>query len=174
VTGIEAEPGSRIGPFVFGTDGRGAENLIVPAGGMRTARTAESGVAQRDAGGNIRSQDNLFMNGGEIFTFTLSAVPKAVNQLLAKAEKTKDDVGLFVFHQANQYMLEALRKNLKLPPERFFMHLKDCGNTVSATIPIALKAAQAEGKLQDGDLVMVVGFGVGYSWAAALIRWTHK
>jgi 3-oxoacyl-[acyl-carrier-protein] synthase-3 len=160
-----------IGPFVLGTDGRGAENLMVPAGGMRYPRTAETGVAVQDEAGNLRSRDNLFMNGAEIFNFTLKAVPDAVSRLLDRAKKTKEEIDLFVFHQANQFMLDHLRKRLKLPPEKFYIHLCDCGNTVSSTIPIALKAAVLEGKLKNGDLAMLVGFGVGYSWAAGLVRW---
>jgi 3-oxoacyl-[acyl-carrier-protein] synthase-3 len=146
---------SWIGPFVFGTDGRGAENLIVRHGGMR----------ERESLGH------LHMNGPEIFTFTLRAVPKAVNDLLARAEKMLDDVDLFVFHQANRYMLEHLRDKLSIPHEKFVLHLSHCGNTVSSTIPIALKEAQTQGQLHRDRLVMVVGFGVGYSWGATLLRW---
>lgn len=162
---------SALGPFVFGTDGSGARDLIVPTGGMRTPRTAESAVSKPDASGNLRSEDNLFMNGGEIFAFTLREVPRLVDQLLERAGRNKDDIGLFVFHQCNKYMLDVLRKRLKIPPERFYVHLQECGNTVSCTLPIALKAAESEGRLKAGDLIMLVGFGVGYSWAGTLVRW---
>ena len=82
-----------------------------------------------------------------------------------------EEIHLFVFHQPNQHMLETLRKQMRIPPEKFFIYLKDCGNTVSCTIPIALRAAVTEGRLRPGALVMLVGFGVGYSWAANLLRW---
>jgi 3-oxoacyl-[acyl-carrier-protein] synthase-3 len=158
------------GPFVYGTDGAGAPNLIVPAGGMRQARTAETAVAREDDSENWRSQDNLYMAGGEIFNFTLSAVPKSVQALLEKAQVSLEQVDLFVFHQANRFMLDHLRKRLKIPVEKFQVSMAHCGNTVSSTIPIALKEAQREGRLTEGSTVMLVGFGVGYSWGATLLR----
>ncbi|MGD0500281.1 MAG: ketoacyl-ACP synthase III [Bryobacteraceae bacterium] len=160
-----------LGPFVFGTDGSGAKNLIVPTGGMRRARTAESAATVEDKDGNWRSEDNLYMNGAEIFNFTLRAVPECVERLLAKAARRMEDVDLFVFHQANRFMLDHLRRKLKIPAERFPVAMEHCGNTVSSTIPIALKIARERGQLQAGRLVMAVGFGVGYSWGAGFIRW---
>ena len=130
-----------LGPFVYGTDGAGAPNLIVPAGGMRQARTAETAIAKEDDSENLRSQDNLFMAGGEIFNFTLSAVPKSIQALLERASLSFEQIDLFVFHQANRFMLEHLRKRLKIPAEKFQVSMAHCGNTVSSTIPIALKEA---------------------------------
>ena len=120
---------------------------------------------------SARGEANLYMNGPEIFAFTVQAVPRVVQELLARSSKNLDDIDLFVFHQANQYLLEHLRKKLKIPAERFFVGMRLCGNTVSCTIPIALKQATIAGRIQSGDLVMLVGFGVGYSWGATLIRW---
>lgn len=160
-----------IGPFVYGSDGRGAPNLIVPAGGMRRPHSAESAVAVEDQAGNVRSQDNLFMNGGEIFLFTLDVVPLVIGQLLQKAGLALSDIDFFVFHQANQSMLDPLRKRMGIPAEKFQISLAHCGNTVSSSIPIALKDAAAAGSIPDGALVMLVGFGAGYSWGATLVRW---
>lgn len=160
-----------IGPFAYGTDGRGGKNLMVPTGGLRIMRTDESAKTIKDENGNLRSQDNLYMNGPEIFTFTLLRVPALVKEILAVSGKSMEEIDLFVFHQANKFMLENLRKKIKIPEDKFFMSFKNYGNTVSSTIPIALKDAQSEGKLKSGDLVMLVGFGVGYSWGATLIRW---
>jgi 3-oxoacyl-[acyl-carrier-protein] synthase III len=160
-----------IGPFVYGTDGKGRENLIVQTGGSRRPVREHTGNRPPDeANGSARFPDNLYMNGPEIFTFTLSAVPQAVGQLLARAEKTIEDVDLFVFHQANRFMLDHLRQKLKIPSEKFVVALSHCGNTVSSTIPIALKEAAGQGQLTPGQLVMLVGFGVGYSWGATFIR----
>ncbi len=161
-----------LGPFVYGTDGEGAGNLIVPTGGTRRPRTAESAEAVEDESGNMRSSDNLFMDGAEVFNFTLSAVPRSVEALLAKAQITAADVDLFVFHQANRTMLEHLRKRVKIPAEKFEVSMSHCGNTVSSTIPIALKHALDGSRLRPGQLVMLVGFGVGYSWGATLARWS--
>lgn len=159
-----------LGPFVYGTDGSGGPNLIVPTGGMRQTRTAETAIPIEDDSENLRSQDNLFMAGAEIFNFTLSAVPKSIHLLLERARLSFEQIDLFVFHQANQFMLDHLRKRLKIPVEKFQVSMAHCGNTVSSTIPIALKEAQNQGRLQEGSLVMLVGFGVGYSWGATLLR----
>jgi len=160
-----------IGPFVYGTDGSGAENLIVPTGGMRRRAAPANEEPAVDADGNLRTSASLYMNGPEIFTFALRAVPKVVQELLSRSGKELADIDLFVFHQANLYMLEHLRKKLKIPAEKFFVGLRDCGNTVSCTIPIALKQAADQGRLKAGSLVMLAGFGVGYSWGATLVRW---
>jgi len=165
------EPQNLKSAYVFGTDGRGAGNLIVPAGGLRRRSSPATAEAVSDENGNWRSPDNLYMNGGEIFNFTLDAIPQSVSRLLARSGKQLQDVDLFVFHQANRYMLDYLRKKLKIPQEKFYIWLSSCGNTVSSTIPIALKHAVQDGRLNTGQLVMLVGFGVGYSWGATLIQW---
>jgi 3-oxoacyl-[acyl-carrier-protein] synthase III len=171
IEAVAGEEDTAPAPFVFGTNGKGGANLIVPSGGLRTPSTPESAQAVSDENGNWRSQDNLFMNGAEIFNFTLRAIPDCVSRLLAHTNRRIEDIDLFVFHQANRYMLEHLRKKLGIPVEKFCLCLSHCGNTVSSTIPIALKHARLEGRLQDGQLVMLVGFGVGYSWGATLLQW---
>jgi 3-oxoacyl-[acyl-carrier-protein] synthase III len=169
---VEAASGEDMpAPFILGTNGKGAANLMVPAGGIRTPSTPETAQAVDDGNGNMRSRDNLFMNGADVFSFTLRVVPDCVNRLLARANVRLEDVDCFVFHQANRYMLEHLRKKMGIPEEKFCLCLSHCGNTVSSTIPIALKHAALEGRLKDGQLVMLVGFGVGYSWGATLLRW---
>lgn len=164
-------PEAGIGPFVLGTDGAGAKNLIVPRGGMRERSLSGAAEAKSDDYGNQRSADNLFMDGAEIFTFTLRVVPKMVQDLLLRAGKTASEIDLFVFHQANEYMLEHLRKKMKIPHEKFVVSMEDCGNTVSATIPIALQRAVQQGRIRSGHTLMLVGFGVGYSWGATLVKW---
>ncbi len=150
-------PHAGIGPFIFGTDGTGAANLIVRKGALRPDDPP-------------KQTPYLYMNGPEIFVFTLNTIPKVVHNLLAVAGKSIADIDLFIFHQANAYMLEHLRKRLEIPTEKFFVEVRDVGNTVSATIPIAIKQAQQAGRLRSGQLAMLVGFGVGYSWCATLIR----
>jgi 3-oxoacyl-[acyl-carrier-protein] synthase-3 len=132
--------------------------------------TAETAVEQQDASGNTRSARNLYMNGPEIFTFTLREVPSLVERLLSRAGLLLEDVDFYVFHQANRFMLEQLRRKLRIPPEKFCINLENYGNTVSATIPMALDLAMERGQIATGAAVMVVGFGVGYSWAAALLK----
>ena len=169
IAGVE-DAQELIGPLILGTDGSGWQNLIVPVSGARRRHTAETGVATEREGGNWRSDENLFMNGPEILTFTLRTVPKAVRALLDRWQRPLEDVDLFVFHQASRFMLERLRDKMGLPAQKFWIDLEECGNTVSATIPIALEKAMALGRVASGSRVMIVGFGVGYSWAAAMIR----
>jgi 3-oxoacyl-[acyl-carrier-protein] synthase-3 len=159
-----------LGPFVYGTDGSGGPNLIVPAGAMRRPRSEETALEIEDDQGNVRAANDLYMNGPEVFNFTLERVPDTVRRLLEKAGLSLEEVDLFVFHQANSYMLDHLRKRLGIPQEKFVVAMGDCGNTVSSTIPIALKHAAASGRLGRGMSVMAVGFGVGYSWGAAIVR----
>src|SRR5262249_14817278 len=158
-----------IGPIVFGTDGRGAQELIVPAGAMRQPLTPETAVERTDSSGNVRTDRHLYMNGGESFYFTIRTIPRLVSDLLSKARKSLADVDHFVFHQANRFMLEHLRRKLAIPQEKFCINMTSYGNTVSSTVPMALEIAMQRGEIVPGDRVMLVGFGVGYSWAAALV-----
>jgi len=162
-----------IGPFVYGTDGRGAKNLIVKTGGMRSPVAGfASGGGDEDADEHPLVPPTLYMNGPEIFLFTLEAVPDLVQAVLDQTGLTFNDFDLFVFHQANEYMLRHLRDKIAIPPDRFFVAMSHCGNTVSSTIPIALKEAHKAGRIKPGDRLMLVGFGVGYSWGATVMRWS--
>jgi len=152
--GADAHAREPIGPFVFGTDGSGASHLIVEGGGAR----------------NPHGDPHLRMNGAEVFAFTLREVPAAIDALLDKARLTKDDVDYFVLHQANRFMLDALRKKIGVPQDAMPIHMEDVGNTVSSTIPLALTRMREAGQLTPGTRLMLVGFGVGYSWAATLIH----
>lgn len=158
-----------IGPFVFGTDGSGARDLIVEAGGFRRPGDAASARELTDASGNVRSADHLYMNGADVFAFTLREVPQAIDALLDKSGLGRDDVGLYVLHQANRFMLDALRRKLGLDAARMPVCMEDVGNTVSSSIPLALIALREAGAIPTGARLMLVGFGVGYSWAATLI-----
>lgn len=148
----------RIGPFVYGTDGSGGKNLIVTQGGMRYP------------GPPVSEESGLTMNGGEIFTFSVREVAVAVEELLTRSQLTRDTIDLFIFHQANGYMLNFLQKKCEIPEEKFYTWYSSTGNTVSNTIPIALHHALLEGKIREGMTVMLVGFGVGLSWSACIVR----
>jgi 3-oxoacyl-[acyl-carrier-protein] synthase-3 len=166
---ISTDGFATIEEFDLGTDGKGAENLIVRTGGLRNQKTGTLG--ELDEFGNIISSDHLFMNGGEIFNFTLDAVPKLMNNVLLKNNLGKDDIDLFVFHQANKYMLNHLRKKLGVEEEKFYYFLENVGNTVSSTIPIALYEAMKENKIHVGSNVLLAGFGVGYSWGGTILKY---
>lgn len=168
LTGVNREA-QGVGPFVMGTDGGGATNLIVAAGAARSPANCYSTNKTKGAWDN--RERFLVMNGGEIANFTLEVVPKALNKLIKKAGITMADVDLFIFHQANAYMLDALRKKCEIPEEKFMLCVRDFGNTVSSSIPISLVHAVRDGRLLSDNVVMLVGFGVGYSWGACLVRW---
>ncbi len=157
-----------LGPFVFGTDGSGAENLIVRNGAMRLMPDK---LIDPAPDGLLRPYRSLYMNGAAIFTFTLKVIPPVVRDVLVRANKCMEDIDLFVFHQANRFMLEHLREKLQIPETKFYISMEHTGNTVSCTIPIALKNAASDGSLKPGATVLLVGFGVGYSWGACLMRW---
>lgn len=157
-----------IGPFVFGTDGAGAKNLIVRTGGFRCPGKLP-GAETTDEFGNVTDPNSLHMNGPEILNFTLRVVPATINELLRKSNRSAEEIDFYVFHQANKYLLDALRKRMKIPQEKYAEWYTHCGNTVSATIPIALCHALKEGRVKRGQRVMLVGFGVGYSWGACLV-----
>ena len=159
-----------IGPFVFGTDGRRADMLIVPAGAHRMPATPETAIEQVDSSGGVRSKDQIFMNGPGIFTFAVDTVPKLVEDLLVKSEKTRDDIGCFIFHQANRFMLDRLREICDLDESRYFNDILHRGNTVSSTIPIAMLDARDAGMLGANQPIMLIGFGVGLSWGGTLVR----
>jgi len=157
-----------IGEFVFGTDGSGFQDLIIKNGGLRN-RVVPDVEEIAYGNGNITSDNNLYMNGPGIFNFTINNIPQLVLQTAEKNKLTLNDIDFFIFHQANQFMLEYLRKKIKIPPEKFCIDLENTGNTVSATIPIALKNAFLKDQIKAGDKVMLVGFGVGLSWGATVI-----
>ena len=153
-----------IGDFVFGTDGAGAENLIVKNGSMLFPKVENEDII--DEYGNVRNDNNLYMNGSEIFSFTSESVPELTSSILEKIDNKLEDIDLFIFHQANKYMLNHLRKKIGIPEERFYISMKESGNTVSSTIPIALRNAMDDGKTTGCENIILSGFGVGYSWAS--------
>ena len=139
---------------------------MVKSGGMRFREPIND--LQFDENGNPRSSDYLYMNGSEIFNFTIDAVPPLIEDTLAKNALTREDVDGYVFHQANKFMINFLRKKLKIEPEKFFTYMSEVGNTVSNTIPIVLSE-----KLNDKSLkgnIILAGFGVGYSWGGCKLK----
>ena len=154
---ITASKKKTVGPFVLGTDGSGYKDLMVK----------NSGTIK-----NIDTERNLyFMNGSAVFMFTMRVVPKAVNDLLIKEKCNTEDIDLFVFHQASKLVIDNLKRLLKLSNEKVFENYQLVGNTVSSSIPIALSQAKSAKKIKKGSIVMLVGFGVGLSWGATILRY---
>jgi 3-oxoacyl-[acyl-carrier-protein] synthase-3 len=154
--------------FEYGTDGKGANNLIVKNGGLRNFK--KTSIETIDEYNNTISDDYLYMNGPEIFAFTLSAVPALITNTLFKNNLKQEKIDLFILHQANQYILEHLRKKIKIDKEKFFVFMENCGNTVSSTIPIAVFEAQKQAKILKNQHILLAGFGVGYSWAGTVLK----
>ncbi len=165
---IEKSEEEHIGEFVLGTDGSGYKNLIVPNGGLRNRYDINAKEID-DGSGSIRTDNNLYMDGPEIFNFAINAIPKLVSETLEKNNTILEDLDYVIFHQANKTINEYLRKKIDIPKEKFYLNLLHTGNTVSATIPIAIKDALDNKLIKKGGKVLLVGFGVGYSWGGTII-----
>ena len=146
---LESSGDGSIGPFSFFTDGSGGDLLALKEN---------------------NGKEQLFMDGKKVFKFSLREVPKAFNELLIKANLKQEDIDLFIFHQASAVILRQLKSKLNIPDEKWFQNIKDMGNTVSATIPIAIKQAKDNGQFKPKMNVMLMGFGVGLSVAGCIVR----
>jgi 3-oxoacyl-[acyl-carrier-protein] synthase-3 len=147
-----------LGEFIFGTDGNGAENLIVNGISARNFYTLKD-----------VDRPTLYMNGPEIFNFTIETIPPLIHQVINKNKLQLSEIDYFILHQANKYILEFLISEIGLDKSKCHIDMLDYGNTVSNTIPIALKDAFDRRIIQKGDKVLLAGFGVGYSWASTII-----
>ncbi|HLQ46252.1 MAG TPA: 3-oxoacyl-[acyl-carrier-protein] synthase III C-terminal domain-containing protein, partial [Planctomycetaceae bacterium] len=168
-TAIEFDPAAPEMNFVLGTDGRGASHLIVPAGEYRQPRDALSSQRTTRADGGLRSDEDLSMNGPEVFAFTLREVPTLAQQTLSAAGWTLDGVDAVVMHQANTFMLTHLAKRLKLPKEKMPLSLREFGNTSCSSIPVTMAACLNDALTASPQKLMLLGFGVGFSWAGAAL-----
>lgn len=153
------------------TSGKGHERFIIPAGGNRLPRSKETRQSTKDSSGNYRSAENIHMDGMGILAFVNTKVPPQIRGILARNEMTLEDIDLFVFHQASDLALDSLTRLLEIDPGKVFRNLERIGNTVSASIPIALKQAWELGRVHQGDVILLSGFGVGLSWATAIIKY---
>ncbi|UOE48306.1 ketoacyl-ACP synthase III [Mucilaginibacter sp. SMC90] len=164
---VSTEGFAAIGNFELGTDGKGAGNLMVKQGAIRHPEKTTDTVD--DGYGNKQSPGNLHMDGPEIFAFTSKEIPGLITDALKKNGVGKADIGQFILHQANQYMLEHLRKKMDIASENFYIYMANVGNTVSSSVPIALYEAMKEKPVQPQSKWLLAGFGVGYSWAGTVI-----
>lgn len=156
--------------FSFYTDGKGFDKLIVKNSGVRFRNNVSSNVFDEN-NNYLSNEENLYMDGRAIFEFTSFKVPSLIKVVLEKNNVLLEDIDLFIFHQANAFMMQFIRKRCKIPEDKFFIHLKNCGNTVSSTIPIALNEAIKQERIKKGNKVMLVGFGVGLSMGATIIEY---
>ncbi len=156
--------------IVCATSGKNHDAFMIPAGGCRIPISEKTHSSTTDHSGNVRSAENIHMDGMDILTFVNSKVPEQVRSILARNSLTVEDIDLYVFHQASRLALDSLTRLLKLKPEKVFRNLGEVGNAVSASIPIALKDALDSGKLHPGEMVLLSGFGVGLSWGTAIVE----
>lgn len=168
-TALERDDSAASTTFVLGTDGQGFQHLIVPAGGCRTPRSDATSIRTPRESGNERSDEDLFMNGAEVFAFSLHEVPAMIDAAIAASGCAHSDVDAFVFHQANRFMVDYLARKTNMPVEKVPYSLHEYGNTSSASIPLTMTTSLA-GELQNSRKKLVLaGFGVGFSWATAVI-----
>jgi len=162
---IDAAEEPSLGSFLFGTDGRGAETLLVTEGGCRPAADAVQPSKRK------RWPSSLFMDGPALVKFTLDVVPPLIDRLLADARWNSDQVDYYLLHQATAFLLEHLRDRLELDEQKTPEALRFCGNTVSSTIPLLMNELRGDGRLRPGKQTLLIGFGVGFSWAGCV--WTE-
>lgn len=158
-----AEPDQGLLAFHLGADGGGADLLKQPAGGSRMPASEET----------VRSGLHyVYMNGREVFKFAVKVMGEAAQAALDKCGLSFADVDYYIPHQANYRIIESSARRFGLPMERVFVNIDRYGNTSSASIPVALDEALTEGRIRPGDLVLLVAFGGGLTWGAAVCRWT--
>jgi 3-oxoacyl-[acyl-carrier-protein] synthase-3 len=154
------EPGIGVLESVLGSDGSGSEKLFLPAGG------AKMPASHQTVENNLHY---MYMDGNAIFKWSVRKVPKVMDEILAINNLTFDDIQLVIPHQANIRIIEAIAKRFDCPMDKMFVNLDKYGNTVAATIPIALHEAIEEGRVAKGDKVLLIGFGGGLTWGGQVI-----
>lgn len=152
------------------SSGKYYDKFYIPAGGLRMPRSVLTSIEKKDNKGNIRSKNDIDMDGFGVWSFINSFVPKQIINLLERNNLDKSQIDLFVFHQASQMTLDSLAKKLRLDEDKVFTNLLEIGNTVSASIPIAIKDAFDQGRIKEGAKVLLSGFGVGMSFGSLIIQ----
>ena len=155
----------------LGTYGKGHEHFMIQAGGCRIPKNASTRAVIKDKSGNSRTQEHIAMEGFALVSLVRGKVLSHIKEILEANRLKVNDIDLFIFHQASQLVLDSLQKALDLPAEKVYNNLAQIGNTVSSSLPIALKDAVDQGRIKRGDKILLSGFGVGFSWGSAIIEW---
>lgn len=164
---INASDTRTLEAFQFGTDGSGADTLLVGDGGAREPHDAIKPRHRK------RWKSRLYMDGPSLMSFTVVAIPKLIEEILELAELSMTDIDLFLLHQATHKMLAQMQARLGVNDERLPIRLANCGNTVSCTLPILISQLRNDRRIQNGKPNLLVGFGVGWSWAGCVWRDTY-
>jgi len=154
----------------LGSSGSGYNKFWIPAGGLRLPKSDITSAEIEDDRGNIRTQNDIEMDGFGVWSFINSVAPKQVNRLLKRNNIEQTNIDQFIFHQASKMTLESIRRIMKLDEEQVFINIYNIGNTVSASIPIALKDAIDQSKIENGSTLILSGFGVGLSYGTILME----
>jgi 3-oxoacyl-[acyl-carrier-protein] synthase-3 len=162
--------GLKIGNFVFGTDGNGMKYLYVERGGVKNP-IDQNWLEENVNEDNNLNRGKLIMDGLEVFRFALERVPTLVDEVLLANQLTMNEIDLVIFHQAGKQILDALKKKCKIPEEKYFEYYETVGNTVSCSIPIAIHAAVQQNRLKEGDKILLIAFGIGFTWGGTVIEW---
>jgi 3-oxoacyl-[acyl-carrier-protein] synthase-3 len=153
---------------VFGTDGTGGQHIAVKAGGRRHPTIPEKTPRSEDQEAQLYKDARLHLNGAAVFSFTLKVVPKLIKETLALANIESEHLDMVVMHQANQFILEHLRKKAKVPEDKYLIDMKDFGNTSSASVPLAICHKLSDFFEGEAKKMMLGGFGVGWSWGCII------
>lgn len=155
----------------LGSFGKGFNKFHIPAGGSRLPINQKTRQETKDGSGNIRTQENIYMEGFSLVSLALAKVPQNIKTLLSNNGLGFEDIRLFIFHQASQAVLDTLVKSLAIPEGKVFNNLSRVGNLVSASIPVAIKDALDQGRIGKKDKLLICGFGAGFSWGSAILEW---
>ena len=154
----------------FGTDGSKFDKIIIKHGRERFPLPEFAEEDFVDTLGTVRNNSKIYMNGSEVFSFSIEKAPILINDLLNEAALKIDDIDHFVFHQSNRIVPETIARKMKLPMEKVIFELENNGNTVSSSIPIALKNSLEKGVINRGDKIVFAAFGVGFSWGGFVLE----
>ena len=166
---IERDPKFAKSTFSLNSDGSRADLIMIPAGGYRKMSSAETVVEKVvDEFGNMRSDEQGYMRGGDVFNFVIREIPRDIKNTLAFTEKTVDDFDYVVFHQANNFINSYIMKKMKLDPNKIPSTIAKFGNTSSVSVPLTI-VSELQGKLDGNKQVLLSAFGVGMTWATGIV-----
>jgi len=168
---ISKDDSTGIIDIMLASSGKDFETFFIPSGGCRIPRSDQTVIEEIDNSGNIRTLENIHMNGFSVWKFIASTVPMQITEILKRNNYSTDDIDMYFFHQASKLTIDSLVKALKISNEKVFTNLSGVGNLVSASIPVALKDAEDAGILHRGDLILLCGFGVGLSWGTIIMKY---
>jgi len=156
---ISKSRGKKEFKFDFGSDGSGSSDLLILSNNQKKYPYLK--------------KDQIYMNGGKIALFAMNVVPQSIKITLQNNKMKKEDIDMFIFHQASKYVIDNLIRIVKIPKNKVFVNYKNIGNTISSSIPIALKEANKKKMLKNNSNIMLIGFGVGLSWGSTIIKWKN-